>query len=85
VIANAINNAQTITLPSCFTPMADNASPAGLELTIIKSDTSSNAVTLQTVSSQNINYQGATAQTLAISSAGNRTLVCGPDYNWYAF
>jgi hypothetical protein len=85
VIANAASGAQTITLPSCYTPLPDNTSPTGLELTIIKSDTSANAVTLQTVSSQNINYQGATATTLAISSAGKRTLVCGPDYNWYAY
>ena len=85
VIANASGGAQTITLPSCYTPWPDKASPTGVELTIIKSDTSSNAVTLQTVSSQQINYAGAFSQTLAISSAGKRTLVCGPDYNWYAY
>jgi hypothetical protein len=85
VIANASSGAQTITLPSCYTPMADRSSPTGLELTIIKSDPSSNAVTLQTVSSQNIDYNGATAQTLTISSPGKRTLICGPDYNWYAY
>ena len=85
VIANAASGAQTITLPSCYTPLPDKASPAGLEFTIIKSDTSANAVTLQTVSSQNINYLGATAQTLVIGAAGKRTLVCGPDYNWYAY
>jgi len=85
VIANASNGAQTITLPSCYTPLADNTPPTGLELTIIKSDTSANTVTLQTVSSQNINYGGTVAQTLTISTAGKRTLVCGPDYNWYAY
>ena len=85
VIANATNGAQTITLPSCYTPWPDKASPTGLELTVIKSDASSNAVTLQTVSSQQINYAGAMSQTLAIASAGKRTLVCGPDYNWYAY
>lgn len=85
VIANAASGPQTITLPSCYTPMADKSSPTGLELTIIKSDASSNAVTLQTVSSQQINYQGVTAETLAITSPGKRTLVCGPDYNWYAY
>jgi len=85
VIANAASGAQTITLPSCYTPLPDKASPTGLEFTIIKSDTSANAVTLQTVSSQNINYNGVTAQTLAIGSAGKRTLVCAPDYNWYAY
>jgi hypothetical protein len=85
VIANAASGAQTLTLPSCYTAWPDKASPAGLELTIIKSDTSANAVTLQTVSSQLINYAGATATTLSIAAAGKRTLVCGPDYNWYAF
>lgn len=85
VIANASSGPQTLTLPSCFTAFPDKASPAGLEFTIIKSDTSANAVTLQTVSSQTINFAGATAQTLAISSAGKRTLVCGPDFNWYAY
>ena len=85
VIANASSGAQTLTLPSCYTPLADNASPTGLELTVIKSDTSANTVTLQTVSSQTINYAGTAAQTLVISAAGKRTLVCGPDYNWYAF
>ena len=85
VIANAASGAQTITLPSCYTALPDKSSPTGLEFTIIKSDTSSNAVTLQTVSSQNINYLGVSAQTLAIASPGKRTLVCGPDYNWYAY
>ena len=85
VIANAASGAQTITLPSCYTALPDKAAPTGLEFTIIKSDTSSNAVTLQTVSSQNINYNGVSAQTLAISAPGKRTLVCAPDYNWYAY
>ncbi|GGH01655.1 glycosyl hydrolase family 28-related protein [Silvibacterium dinghuense] len=85
VIANAVSGAQTITLPSCYTAWPDKASPTGLEFTIIKSDTSANAVTLATVSSQNINYAGTSATTLAISAAGKRTLICGPDYNWYAF
>lgn len=85
VIANAAGGAQTITLPSCYTPLPDKAAPTGLEFTIIKSDTSANAVTLHTVSSQNINYNGVSAQTLAISAPGKRTLVCAPDYNWYAY
>lgn len=85
VISNASSGAQTLTLPSCYTALPDKMSPTGLELTIVKSDTSSNAVTLQTVSSQAINYQGLAAQSLAISSPGKRTLVCGPDDNWYAF
>lgn len=85
VIANAATGPQTLTLPSCYTPLPDKSSPTGLEFTIIKSDVSSNAVTLQTVSSQNIDYNGVSAQTLAIASPGKRTLVCGPDYNWYAY
>jgi hypothetical protein len=85
VIANAVSGAQTITLPSCYTAWPDKASPTGLELTVIKSDATTNAVTLQTVSSQLINYAGVTATSLAIASAGKRTLVCGPDYNWYAY
>lgn len=56
-----------------------------MEFTIIKSDTSANAVTLATVSSENINYNGVSASTLAMATAGKRTLVCGPDYNWYAY
>ncbi len=85
VIADAASGAQTITLPSCYTAWPDKASPTGLELTIIKSDTSSNGVTLQTVSSQQINYAGAWSQTLAITTPGKRMLLCGPDYNWYAY
>jgi len=85
VIANAASGAQTITLPSCFTLWPDKASPTGEEFTIIKSDSTSNAVTLTTTSSQTINYQGTTAASLVISSAGKRTLVCGPDANWYAY
>jgi hypothetical protein len=85
VIANAASGAQTITLPSCYTAWPDKASPTGLEFTIIKSDTSANAVTLETVSSQQINYLGVTATSLAITAAAKRTLVCGPDYNWYAY
>jgi hypothetical protein len=85
VIANASSGAQTITLPSCFTLWPDKASPTGQEFTIIKSDSSSNAVTLTTTSSQAINYQGSTATSLVIPSAGKRTLVCGPDANWYAY
>jgi hypothetical protein len=85
VIANAASGAQTITLPSCYTPWPDRASPTGLEFTVIKSDTSANAVTLQTVSGQQINYQGALGTSIAIGSPGKRTLVCGPDYNWYAY
>lgn len=85
VIANAASGPQTITLPSCYTPMADRMKPTGLEFTIIKSDTSANAVTLQTTSSQLINYQGNASQTLTVTSPGARNLICGPDDNWYAY
>ena len=44
-----------------------------------------NAVTLQTLSGQTINYGGAVAQSLVIAAAGKRSLVCGPDNNWYAY
>jgi hypothetical protein len=83
VIANAASGAQTITLPSCYTPLPDRASPTGLEFTIVKSDTSSNPVTLQTTSSESIYAQGSSAATLVLSSPSTQTLVCGPDYNWY--
>jgi len=85
VIANALGGAQVLTLPSCFTPMPDKASPTGLELTVVKSDSSSNAVTLQTLSGQTINYGGVSAGTLVLATAGKRSLVCGPDNNWYAY
>lgn len=85
VIANAAGGAQTLTLPSCYTPLPDRASPTGMEFTVIKSDASANAVTLQTISAQNINYNGIPASTLTMVAAGKRTLVCGPDYNWYAY
>lgn len=85
VLANASGGAQTLTLPSCFTPMADKQAPTGMELTVVKTDTSSNAVTVQAVSSQTINYLGAASTSLAIAAAGKRSLVCGPDNNWYAY
>ncbi len=85
VIANASSGAQVLTLPSCYTPMADKATPTGLELTIVKADSSNNAVTLQTVSGQTINYGGTAAGTLVIGAAGRRSAVCGPDNNWYAW
>jgi hypothetical protein len=83
VIANAASGPQTITLPSCYTPLADNAAPTGLEFTIVKSDTSSNAVTLAATSSELIYSEGVGAATLVLPSAATQTLVCGPDYNWY--
>ena len=83
VVANAASGAQTLTLPSCYTPLLDKASPTGLEFTIIKSDTSSNTVTLATTGSQLIYSQGTSATSFVISSPSAQTLVCGPDYNWY--
>ncbi|HLJ78788.1 MAG TPA: hypothetical protein VKT75_15310, partial [Acidobacteriaceae bacterium] len=83
VIANASSGPQTITLPSCYTQLPDRAAPTGLEFTIIKSDTSSNAVTLATTSSQLIYSQGVGAATLVLSGPSTQTLVCGPDNNWY--
>lgn len=83
VIANAASGAQTITLPSCYTPLLDRALPTGLEFTIVKSDTSANTVTLQTTNAQLIDNQGTSATTLVLSSPSTQTLVCGPDYNWY--
>ncbi|MGC2639175.1 MAG: hypothetical protein WA294_18460, partial [Acidobacteriaceae bacterium] len=83
VIANAASGPQTITLPSCYTPFADNTGPTGLELTIVKSDPSSNAVTLATTSAELIYSQGAGALTLVLPSPSTQTLVCGPDNNWY--
>jgi hypothetical protein len=85
VIANAQNGGQTITLPSCYTSWPDKASPTGEEFTIIKSDSTSNAVTLTTTNSQLIHYQGAASTSLAIVSPGERTILCGPDANWYAY
>lgn len=83
VIANASSGPQTITLPSCYATLPDRAAPTGLEFTIIKSDTSSNAVTLATTSSQLIYTQGVGAATLVLSGPSTQTLVCGPDNNWY--
>ncbi len=83
VIANAASGPQTITLPSCYTTLPDKAMPTGLEFTIVKSDTTSNAVTLATTSGQVIYSQGSSAGTLVLSSPSTQTLVCGPDYNWY--
>ncbi len=83
VVANAASGAQTLTLPSCYTPLLDKASPTGLEFTIIKSDTSSNTVTLVTTGSQLIYSQGTSATSLVLSSPSAQNLVCGPDYNWY--
>jgi hypothetical protein len=84
VLADASGGAFTITLPSCFTVMPDGLKPTGMEMVIYKTDSSGSAITLATTSSQTITYAGTTASTLSIASAGARTLVCGPDSNWYA-
>jgi hypothetical protein len=83
VMANASGSAFTLTLPSCYTAMADGLTPIGTELTIIKTDASANAVTLATVSSETINYLGSASATYVIGSAGGVTMVCGSDNNWY--
>lgn len=87
VMANASSAAFTLTLPSCFTPMPDGITPTGMELTIYKTDSSANAVTLATTSSQTITYNGTSYASggLALgSSLHELTLVCGADSNWYA-
>ena len=83
VIANASSGPQTITLPSCYAQLPDRSAPTGLEFTIIKPDTSSNAVTLATTSSQLIYSQAVGAATLVLNGPSTQTLVCGPDNNWY--
>ena len=85
VLANATNGAFTVTLPSCYTPLADDLTPYGLQMTIMKTDTSANAVTLATVSSQTINVNGSTSTGYTLASAGAIWLGCGTDNNWYAY
>ncbi len=84
VLANASGGAQTITLTDCGAAMADGAARTGQEFNVVKTDTSANVVTVAGTAGQTVNYNGAVAGTLAITTAGTRTLVCGPDRNWYA-
>jgi len=83
VNANASSGALTLTLPSCFTPDVDGLPRTGLELIISKTDTSANAVTLQTVSSQLIYNLGTGAATFTISAPSSYTLFCGTDNDWH--
>jgi hypothetical protein len=87
VMANASSGAITLTLPSCFTPMPDGLTPTGMEITVYKTESSANPVTLATTSGQTINYQGTNYTSGSLSLTTSRyalTLVCGSDSNWYA-
>lgn len=84
VLANASGGAFTLTLPSCYTAMPDGLRPTGMELTIIKTDTSGNAVQLATTSSETINVLGSSGAGYSLTAAGGLTLACGPDSNWYS-
>jgi hypothetical protein len=83
VLANASAGAFTITLPSCFTPMADGVTPGGMEITISKTDTTLNALTLATSSSETFNGLGSPASTFVLTAPSSYTFVCGTDFNWY--
>lgn len=84
VLANASSGALTLTLPSCYTAMPDGLRPTGMELTIVKTDATSNAVQLATTSSETISVLGSSASSYALTAAGGLTLACGPDSNWYS-
>jgi hypothetical protein len=84
VLANASGGAMTLTLPSCYTAMPDGLKPTGMEFTIVKTDTTSNAVQLATTSGETINMQGSSAGTYSLTAAGGVTLACGPDSNYYS-
>ena len=84
VLANASSGAFTLTLPSCYTAMPDGLAPTGMEFTIIKTDTSSNAVQVATSSAETINVLGSGSTSYSIIAAGGLTLACGPDSNWYS-
>jgi len=83
ILANASSGAFTLTLPSCFTAMPDGLTPTGMEFTIVKTDTSGNAVTLTTTSGQSINVRGTSYTSLALPAPSGVTLACGSDNNWY--
>lgn len=84
VLANASSGAFTLTLPSCYTAMPDGLAPTGMEFTIIKTDTSSNAVQVATSSAETISVLGSGSTSYSIIAAGGLTLACGPDSNWYS-
>jgi hypothetical protein len=84
VLANASSGALTLTLPSCYTAMPDGLMPTGMEFTIVKTDTTGNAVQLATTSSQTIAVLGAKSTSYSLTAAGGLTLACGPDSNWYS-
>jgi hypothetical protein len=84
VLANASSGAFTLTLPSCYTAMPDGLTPTGMEFTIVKTDTTSNAVQLATTSSETISVPGSKSTSYTIAAAGGLTVACGPDSNWYS-
>lgn len=84
VLANASSGAFTVTLPSCYTPMPDGLTPTGMEFTIVKTDTTGNAVQLATTSGETMTVAGSKATSYSIAAAGGLTLACGPDSNWYS-
>jgi hypothetical protein len=84
VLANATPGGFTLTLPSCYTAMPDGLTPTGMELTIVKTDTTGNAVQLATSSSETIRVLGSTTSSYSLNTAGGLTLACGPDSNWYS-
>jgi hypothetical protein len=84
VLANATSGAFTLTLPSCYTAMPDGLTPTGMEFTIVKTDTTANAVQLATSSSETISVLGSKASSYSLTAAGGLTLACGPDSNWYS-
>jgi hypothetical protein len=84
VLGNATSGAFTLTLPSCYTAMPDGLTPTGMEFTIVKTDTTANAVQLATSSSETISILGSKASSYSLTAAGGLTLACGPDSNWYS-
>jgi hypothetical protein len=84
VLANATTGALALTLPSCYTAMPDGLTPTGMEVTIVKTDSTGNAVQLTTTSSETISVLGSKAASYSLTSVGGVTLACGPDSNWYS-
>jgi hypothetical protein len=84
VLANATTGALTLTLPSCYSVMPDGLTPTGMELTIIKTDATGNAVQLTTTSSETISVLGSKTASYSLTAMGGVTVACGPDSNWYS-